>query len=80
MVSYLGVDVGGTFTDLVVYDNTSQTLTIRKIPTHSKKPEEGIIEAIEASNVDLGSCRIIVHATTIATNALLTGVGLGRVL
>ena len=79
MVSYLGVDVGGTFTDLVVYDDTSQTLTIRKIPTHSKKPEEGIIEAIESSNVDLGSCRIIVHATTIATNALLTGVGLGRV-
>jgi len=79
MVLYLGVDVGGTFTDLVVYDDIGQTLTIRKLPTHSKKPEEGIIEAIEASNVDLGSCRIIVHATTMATNALLTGVGLGRV-
>ncbi|MEM0272124.1 MAG: hydantoinase/oxoprolinase family protein [Thermoprotei archaeon] len=79
MALYLGVDVGGTFTDLVVYDDATQTLTIRKVPTHSTRPEEGVIQAVEAAGVELGSCRIIVHATTIATNALLTRTGLGRV-
>jgi N-methylhydantoinase A len=79
MVCYLGVDVGGTFTDLVVYDADNKKSTVVKVPTQSDEPERGVVTAIAESGVASGSAAMIVHGTTIATNALLTGTGLAKV-
>ncbi|HZW57994.1 MAG TPA: hydantoinase/oxoprolinase family protein [Nitrososphaerales archaeon] len=73
---FVGVDVGGTFTDLILYESTSKETTVVKVPTSSKNIEEAIIDAL--SSADPLAVRMISHATTTATNALLTGTGLAK--
>src|SRR5438093_13775735 len=64
----VGVDVGGTFTDLVAV-RTDGTVELRKIASTPQDPSLGLFRALEA----LGSQTIdvLVHGTTVATNALL---------
>lgn len=68
----LGIDIGGTFTDLVVYDNLTKQVKIYKISTTPKEPEKAVIRAIEEIGINGKEINFINHATTIATNALLT--------
>jgi N-methylhydantoinase A/oxoprolinase/acetone carboxylase beta subunit len=89
----VGIDVGGTFTDVVVIDHeTREVISQLKVPTtHSAKEGValGIINAIEKAlselNVNPDDVMFIAHSTTQATNALLEGdvasvgvIGLGR--
>ena len=73
---FIGIDVGGTFTDLIVYDVATKESTVIKVPTSPRNIEEAIVDAL--SEIDSTRVRMISHATTIATNALLTGRGLAR--
>ncbi|HET9706988.1 MAG TPA: hydantoinase/oxoprolinase family protein [Gemmatimonadales bacterium] len=67
----LGVDVGGTFTDLVAVAPDG-TLDIRKVLSTPDDPSIGLFEACDALVVPPGSAiELLVHGTTIATNALL---------
>ncbi len=71
----IGVDVGGTFTDLVLFDTENDETAIHKVPTTSDDPSRGVMNGI----IDL--CRMhdigpdaithVYHGTTIATNAVL---------
>ena len=75
----IGVDVGGTFTDLV-FENEARELHFFKVPSTKDAPAIGVLEGIEAiaskagtSMADLlRSVGLIVHGTTVATNAVLT--------
>lgn len=71
----LGVDIGGTFTDGVLIDDDTGTISIDKVPTTPRDPSEGFIRCTERlmvrGRVDPSSFRFIVHATTVATNAML---------
>src|SRR5437899_3119633 len=71
----LGVDIGGTFTDLVVIDETTGAARVGKILTTPKDPahavEQGIAALLEESRTPAGSVRAVVHGTTLATNALI---------
>jgi N-methylhydantoinase A len=70
----LGVDVGGTHTDLVLLDVGSGALTVEKVSTTPKNPALGIMRGIgnfAARGVDLSSIAFFSHGTTITTNALL---------
>jgi N-methylhydantoinase A len=77
----LGVDVGGTFTDVVAIDAASGTLVARvKVPTTHDSPDgvaTGIIEGVERilreNAVAAADIAFIAHSTTQATNALLEG-------
>ncbi len=77
----VGIDVGGTFTDVVVVDHsTREVVSQLKVPTTHDAPEgvaRGIINAIERALQELGvepdSVIFIAHSTTQATNALLEG-------
>jgi len=71
----VGVDVGGTFTDIVVFDPVTGSLRLAKTPTTPANPVEGIIRGLSAS-VDLTRVEVLVHATTIGTNTFLGQVGL----
>jgi N-methylhydantoinase A len=63
----VGVDVGGTFTDLVVA-LPDGTLEIRKVASTPADPAIGLFRAVEASPLPID---VLVHGTTVATNALL---------
>ncbi len=68
---WVGVDVGGTFTDVVVYDEVTGALGVGKAPTHPADPSVGFLNALGKLAVDLQRTGRVVHGTTIGTNAVL---------
>ena len=68
----LGVDTGGTFTDLVYFDG--QRLYTHKELSTPDHPEQAILKGIAELNIDISNLTIV-HGTTVATNALLEGKG-----
>ena len=75
----IGVDVGGTFTDVVYTDTGSGTTLIHKVPTTPEDPSRGVLTGItelcERHGLDPATIRHVLHGTTIATNAVLEGKG-----
>src|SRR5881296_235435 len=75
MRARLGVDIGGTFTDLVVIDEATGTARVGKVLTTTKDPAHGVEEGIHAlldeAGVRSDAVRAVVHGTTLATNALI---------
>ena len=68
----VGVDVGGTFTDLVYLDpSLPGGLALAKVPTTLDNQAGGVMAALEAAGVDTAGLDQIVHGTTTTTNALL---------
>ena len=68
----VGVDVGGTFTDLILLDpSVPGGLKLAKVPTTTDNQAGGVLAALEAAGVDLATLDQIVHGTTTTTNALL---------
>ncbi len=71
MTLYLGVDIGGTFTDVVLHDRASGRLASAKVPTDHRDPIRGIVAAKELLVAAGQPAAALSHATTLATNALL---------
>jgi N-methylhydantoinase A len=71
----VGVDVGGTFTDIVVAGPTG--VQVLKLPT-TANPSGGVLRGLRSIGESGRSASLISHATTLATNALLTRSGLAR--
>ena len=71
----IGVDIGGTFTDVALVDEATGRIGIAKVATTPRDLTEGVIEAIRQGlvchQVDPAEVRVLAHATTIVTNALL---------
>ncbi len=69
-----GIDVGGTFTDLLLYEaaaGESGTVKLAKIPTTAANQAHGVIAAIAAAGVSPADLDLIIHGTTATTNAVL---------
>jgi N-methylhydantoinase A len=75
----IGVDIGGTFTDVVLADETSGAIEVLKVPTTPRDFGEGVVaglrSAMAAYGVRAGEVGWLAHATTVVTNALLQGRG-----
>lgn len=67
----VAVDVGGTFTDICIMDETSGAIRIEKTAS-SRDPIDGIMSGVEKAGIDLGEVALFSHGTTVATNALIT--------
>lgn len=67
----IGIDVGGTFTDLTVYDVSSRKTSAVKVPSNRGEPDQAVLDALDKSGVEVEHIALIVHGTTVATNALL---------
>jgi N-methylhydantoinase A len=65
------VDVGGTFTDICIFDDRSGEMRVEKVPS-SDDPIEAVLEGVDKAGVDLREVALFSHGTTVATNALLT--------
>ena len=66
-----GVDVGGTFTDLLYLDSSTGDVRLAKVPTTLENQAFGVLNACEQAGVDLSTLDLLVHGTTTTTNALL---------
>src|SRR2546425_2416217 len=76
---FVGTDVGGTFTDIVIFDEESRkSPEVLKVPTNPKHPESAILEALEDYQNGTKRFALISHATTVATNRLPTKSGLAE--
>jgi len=73
MASRIGVDIGGTFTDFIVYDESGNKVIIDKIPTTPQSPEKAVIEVIKRnlSQKELEKIDFFLHGTTVGLNSLL---------
>ncbi len=67
----IGVDVGGTFTDIFVLDRTSGAVTTTKTPSTLDDQSRGFIAGIGSLIGDFGDIATVLHGTTTGTNALL---------
>ena len=67
----VGVDVGGTFTDLVVLDPATGLLSAFKVPSNRDAPDQAVLAALDRAAVPMERLGLVVHGTTVATNALL---------
>ena len=78
MALRVGIDVGGTFTDLVAFDEISGRLVPYKVPSVPRQPEEGAMAALAALLGDVAPelVAFVSRSTTLATNALLGQIGL----
>ena len=68
---HVGIDTGGTFTDLVAFDDETGILAAGKSPSTPADPARAIFDAFEAAGVDPAAAETIVLGTTVGTNALL---------
>jgi N-methylhydantoinase A len=66
-----GVDVGGTFTDLVIFDPASGAVRLAKVPTTLPNQAGGVLDAFAKAGAALSDIDLIVHGTTTTTNAVL---------
>jgi N-methylhydantoinase A len=80
----LGVDVGGTFTDLALFDLDSGQMTFAKVPSTPADPSQGVLNGIrqllERNGIAAGAIQFLIHGTTVATNAVLEGKGVPTAL
>jgi N-methylhydantoinase A len=73
----IGIDTGGTFTDVVAYDEVSGELAVTKTPTTPADPSvgfiDGLVKVLGQLGTDASAVVAVSHGTTIATNQLLEG-------
>ncbi len=75
----VGIDVGGTFTDLVAVEETTGARVALKLPSTPRAPEEAVLAALRRfvdTTVPADRIALVCHSTTVATNALLGQLGL----
>lgn len=77
MASRFGIDVGGTFTDLLYWDDASGELVVGKVDTVVDAPERGVIEAASTYIPEAGlrASEFFLHGTTAGLNSILTRTG-----
>jgi N-methylhydantoinase A len=77
MAPRIGVDVGGTFTDLIFYDDETGEIRVGKEPTTPSAPQNGVLAAVAAAvpSERVGATEYFLHGTTVGLNSLLTRTG-----
>lgn len=75
----LGIDIGGTFTDFTLVDETNGEITIEKEPTTPENPAVGALTGtrrlLETNGVSFGDLSTVVHGTTLVSNTLIEKTG-----
>lgn len=67
----VGVDTGGTFTDLLMLDRERSSVRVAKVPTTPEDQSRGFLHGLRELSVDAEAIDLLVHATTVGTNAML---------
>ena len=75
MALRIGIDIGGTFTDLVALDEATGAVVDTKALSTPQDLLQGILSCVDQAGARLEDCRLAIHGTTIGINALLEGKG-----
>ena len=67
----LGVDIGGTFTDIVLFDEDTGEIQVAKVPSTPQNQALGFADGVETVGTRLTHVQRVVHGTTVATNAAI---------
>ncbi len=75
----IGVDIGGTFTDLVVFDDATGSFAVGKTLTTPRDPSQAVEtlvhETLEREHIAIGDVQQLIHGTTLVTNAIIERTG-----
>lgn len=75
----LGIDIGGTFTDFTLVDESDREVTVEKEPTTPDNPAVGALKGarrlLEANDVSFGELSTVIHGTTLVSNTIIEGTG-----
>lgn len=71
----VGIDIGGTFTDGILYADNGRGIRHEKVPSTPGEPLIGLLGVLSKLNVDPGDPELIVHGTTLVTNLILQRTG-----
>ena len=71
----VGIDVGGTFTDLVMFDESGR-ITHLKVSTTPRDPVKGVMDAVNEATSDPSQIEVLIHATTLGTNMFFGQAGI----
>ena len=75
MASAIGIDIGGTFIDIVIADE--EGVQYVKVPSTPGSPADGVLDGLrrltEAGTIEASTVERVIHGSTVATNALLEG-------
>ncbi|MFC7157604.1 hydantoinase/oxoprolinase family protein [Halomarina halobia] len=66
-----GVDIGGTFTDVIVFDEETREIEIAKTPSTPANPAEGVVNGLTKAEIDIADLDFFSHGSTVGTNALI---------
>jgi N-methylhydantoinase A len=67
----VGIDVGGTFTDLTAVDEATGRVVVTKVPSRPRHEADAVLAGLEALGIAARDVRRLVHGTTVGTNAVL---------
>ena len=67
----IGIDVGGTFTDLTAIDETTGRIVVTKVPSQRQREAGAVLAGLAALGIASADVRRVVHGTTVGTNAVL---------
>ncbi|AYF33664.1 hydantoinase [Vreelandella alkaliphila] len=68
----VAVDAGGTFTDVCIYNSSTQEFRVTKVPSTPNNPMQAVINGVRRGEIELADVDLFFHGTTVATNALIT--------
>ena len=68
----VAVDVGGTFTDVCIFDDDTKSMRVTKVPSTPHDPMIAVMNGVERGKINLADVSLFSHGTTVATNALIT--------
>lgn len=75
----VGADVGGTFTDLVLWDDQTGAVTVHKVPSTPADPARAVVDGLaqlcQLAGCDPGEVGMVLHGTTVATNIIIERTG-----
>lgn len=79
MAYKIGIDTGGTFTDVVLFDEATKDISMTKVPSTPQNPADGILNGIRKitarKDIEPSALHLLIHGTTVATNAILENKG-----
>ena len=76
----VAVDAGGTFTDVCIYNASTQAFRVTKVPSTPNNPMQAVINGVKRGEIELSNVDLFFHGTTVATNAALESKGARTVL